>query len=279
MQGEEILHGNINMNKKIGLILVALILSSFLITNVSAAQGLADLTKNAIDGIVSIAKPYLQTLLGETSDGTIFVAKLLIFIILLSLVYVILKRSMGEFFGDKTWALWLISIAVPILGIRFLSSEMIYTIALPNSAFAVAVTAGLPFILFFLFVKEFESATLRRISWIFFGVIFLGLYTLRANDLGDSAWIYPLTALLCFIMASMDGTLQRFMARLKLEKRLKIYDTLEYYRREKENKAFWDAYYVLMKEGDNKGAKAVMEKIKANEEQMLKMASGTANKS
>src|SRR3989344_4871350 len=194
------------MKKGFVLMFLALFLSIFLISSVSAAQSLTDLAKGAIDGVVSILQPYLQALLGPATDSSeIFMGKLLIIIILISISYVALGKGMEEFFEGKPWALWVISIAVGLLGVRFLTPEFVQTIILPNSAFAVAVTALLPLVLYFFIVdvgmKSPVPAIIRRFAWIFFAVVFLGLYTIRFSDLGDIAWIYPLTALLAFLMA------------------------------------------------------------------------------
>lgn len=206
------------MKKRVGLILGILILSSFLISSVSAAKGLVELTKSAIDGVVTLTKPYLETLLGETKGSEVFLGKILITIILISIVYISLSKAMATFFDNKKWALWLISIAVSLLGVRYLTSELIYTIIIPNSTFAVAVTAGLPFVLYFMIVKDWEWGFARRVAWIFFAVIFLGLYTLRVENLGDVAWIYPLTALLALAMAIWDKTIQRGLNNIKLSR-------------------------------------------------------------
>jgi hypothetical protein len=208
------------MNKKVGLFFVALPLSSFLISFVSAANGLTGLINDAIDSVVKIIKPFLEVLLGAVGNSELFMGKLIITIILLSLIYVILQKSMADFFSEKKWMLWVISIGAALLGVRYLTPEMITTIVLPNSALAVALIAGIPFVLFFNIVKDFQSGISRRISWIFFGVIFLGLYSLRSDELGDIAFIYPLTALLAFIMATMDGTISRWNAQIKAEKGL-----------------------------------------------------------
>ena len=208
------------MNKKVGLVLCALILSSFLIGIVSAAEGLTGLTKGAIDGVVQIIKPYLEVLLGATNNSEMFMGKLIIVIILLSLIYGVLSKAMEDFFGDKKWLLWVISVGVSLLGVRFLSPEMITTITLPNSTLAVALVAGIPFVLFFNIVKDFKSGIARRVSWIFFAVIFLGLYSLKSTELGNASIIYPLTAFLAFIMAVMDGTINRWNAQINAEKGL-----------------------------------------------------------
>jgi hypothetical protein len=209
------------MNKKVGLILSALVLSSFLIGAVSAAAGLSQLIREGIDGAVVALGPGLQALLGETNTGDVFMGKLLIVIILMSLVFVVLDRAMGAFFAERRWPLWLLSIVIPLLGVRFLSPEMVNTIILPNSVFAIAITSILPFILFgyFIYSSGFNlSKGARRLAWVFFAVVFLGLYNLRSEELGDIAYIYPLTALIAFIMAIMDGTIRGLLLDMKRDK-------------------------------------------------------------
>ena len=207
--------------KILALTILGLVLTSFLVGSISAAQGLTELTKSAIDGTVSIIKPYLQWILGETDSGTIFAAKLLIIIVLISFIMAILPKAMPSLFREGSTLLWVISIAVSLLGVRFLNSAMIYTIILPNETFAVALASLVPFLLYF-YIVEFGAIFLtgfaRRTAWIFFAVIFLGLYTLRASDLGQVSYIYPLTALIAFVMALLDGTIQRLRNRMRLER-------------------------------------------------------------
>jgi len=218
--------------KKRSVIVISLLALIFVAGLVSAAETgdasgaltpIVDMISGAVTAIFNALKAPLSALVGSTGTGSdatdIFFGKVLLIILITSIVYVVLSKTMTQFFSDKIWALWIVSIAISLLGVRFLKADMIYATILPSSTFAVAVAAGLPFVLYFFLIEGFPK-TVRRIAWIFFGVIFLGLYTLRLPDLTSDAakMIYPLTALLAFVMVWLDGTLRGWMIGLKIEK-------------------------------------------------------------
>ena len=201
----------------------------FSLSLVSAAEGqspLVDLVNGFIKGLYSILRPLLDYVIGETSSvgdisaESIFFAKILLLVILISLVYVILENV--DLFSSKVLVLWIISIGVGVLGVRFLESELISTILLPYSVIGVAITAGLPFIIYFIGVEKGLNGpshkTVRRVAWIFFAVIFLALYSLRQSEIPQYAWIYPFTALLAVIVMFFDGSIQRLFFQMRLDR-------------------------------------------------------------
>ena len=158
------------MNKKVGILagfLFSVLLAAVLVS--AAPASLSQLAQDFVSGIINIVKP----ILGANDTADIFMAKLVSALIVFSIVYAVLSRALANVFSGARWAVWVVSIAVAILGVRFLSAEMVQTIILPNSAFAVALTAGIPFVIYFLVVSQLDSSIVRRIAWIFFAVIFL----------------------------------------------------------------------------------------------------------
>lgn len=216
------------MKRAGSLIIIGLILSVFAISVVSAAS-VSQQVGNAIGSLVDIVKPILTAFFGNInatggmSSDDLFFGKLLIAVIVLAVVYSIMETI--EFFKGKPWVLWTVSLAVTILGVRFISPEMISTVVLSNQALAVALTSIIPFVIYFVFVesglKEYGK-TFRRTLWIFFAAVFLGLYFIRSDSLGDLAWVYPITAIAAIIMAFMDGTIQRYFRKAKFEKTASI---------------------------------------------------------
>ncbi len=217
------------MKKGIALIFLALFLSIFLISSVSAAQSLTDLAKGTIDGFVQVLKEPLKQILGEsTTEGDIFAAKLLIVIVLISLSSILLEKAMPTLFGGKNkWLLWIISIGVSLLGVRFLNSDFIYNIIIPNEALAVTLASLLPFLLFF-WVVEFGGLLIgpfqRRVAWTFFAVVMLAIYVTRLDDLkgGIGQAIYPLVVVFSFLIAVFDGTLESLKNAWKMDKAKEI---------------------------------------------------------
>jgi len=213
------------MDKKRGSLLLGIVLIGLLsVSLVSAAGEWAEDVNKFIDDFVNTIEPVAKQVLGNTPSGQYLFAKVLFFIIILAIVFTALNRS--EFFSENVWVLWVLSAVVSILATRFLTTEgLINTLLLPYSTLGVAVSAGLPFVLYFLIINvglsEPGHKLIRRIAWIFFAIIFIFLYITRLADskfFGNAAWIYPLTALVAFVMVVMDGTINRFFIQLKLEK-------------------------------------------------------------
>lgn len=210
--------------KRRGLFIPA-VLFIILVSSLVSAQGdIANDVGNIIDDFTDFISPVASKILGETSSGQYLFAKVLFLIIILAIVWTALNRI--DFFNENLWVLWLVSIAASILATRWLTTEaLINTIILPYSVLGIAISAGLPFVLYFLIVsvgfKE-QPAIVRRIAWIFFAVIFIGLWITRRSSLvaggSNAAYIYPVTALLAIIMAVMDGTIHRFFVKLEVEK-------------------------------------------------------------
>ena len=212
------------MDKKRGLIIGGFLLAVLLVSLVAAQSelGLGESTKKVVDEFVDFIKPVASSVLGKTPSGSEYLfAKVLFLIIVLAIIWTALNRV--EFFNEKPWILFVVSLAVSILATRWLTTEdIINTIILPYSTLGIAITAGFPFVLWFLIINvglQGEGRrTVRRIAWIFFAVIFIGLYITRQATMEGARWIYPVTALAAFIMAIMDGTIQGFFNKLQMEK-------------------------------------------------------------
>ena len=70
-------------------------------------------------------------------------------------------------------------------------SQVLNGILLPYGALAIALSIALPFLIYFFFVHtSIESAIGRRIAWIIFAVVFLGLWIMRYSDMGKMNTIY-----------------------------------------------------------------------------------------
>ena len=131
--------------------------------------------------------------------------------IVLSIVYVIISRI--DVFKDNKNIIWIVTITVSLLSTRFLSeTDLVQTIILPYSILGVSLTAILPLIIYFYFVRSFEdSAVLRKVLWIMFLVVYLGLWGSRYNELGSISWIYFWVGFLAFLFFIFDGTIHRIL--------------------------------------------------------------------
>jgi len=182
------------------------------------SAGITGDLKSGTEGIYNaLIEPLLVFLVGEDASAELFLARILFLVIVFAIVWASLKNV--DFFTEQKWVHWVVSIAVSLVAVRYIGgSEVIQTIILPYSVMGIAISAGLPFIISFLVIQGIKGQTVRRIAWIFFIVIFIGLWFSRYDKLGNFGYIYLVTAGLAFIMLTMDGTIQRFKSKLRLEK-------------------------------------------------------------
>ncbi|MBS3090877.1 hypothetical protein J4217_00320 [Candidatus Pacearchaeota archaeon] len=223
------------MKKSVVLLVLLSLVFVFAISTVSAAgagdafRPLVDMVSGLINTIIDTAKPFLEAIVGDVnapagasgvSSGDIFFAKVLLLILIVSVVFAVLENV--SFFSSNSLVLWIVSIIVSILGVRFLSAELVWTIILPYSVFGVAVSAGIPFAIYFIFVEKGLAGpghhVSRRAAWVFFIVVFLAIYFLRFDEIPNYAWIYPGTAVLAFLVLWFDGTIQKFFLNIQMQK-------------------------------------------------------------
>jgi len=204
--------------KKLGLFVFGMLIISMSLGFVSASPADAFIKgiQDAGKVVFEISKPILETVIGETVNGETFLAKLLFLIIIFAIVWMAVGKI--DFFSDNTWAMWIVSVAVSILAIRwFGNAQIINTVVLPYSALGIAISAGIPFVLAFLIIGGLNG-TLRKFAWIFFAIIFVGLWFSRYDELGSFGYIYLVTAGLSIVMMIMDGTIQKWRTKMKLDK-------------------------------------------------------------
>jgi hypothetical protein len=215
------------MKKMFGVFIFGILLVSMM--GIASAGPVEDFVKgvNTVgDGIFNILKPVLEILTGESADtgiaGEDFLAKALFLVIIFTIIWLTLSKV--DFFNENNWVLWVISLSASILAIRWLGgSGVIKTIILPYSALGIAITAGLPLVLAFLIIENNFNKTMRKFSWIFFMVIFIGLWFTRYEEItkmanGGFVYTYLIVAMLAFIIMIMDGTVQRWLNKTRRER-------------------------------------------------------------
>lgn len=144
-------------------------------------------------------------------EGDYLFERILLFFILIALLFTILNRM--PLFKDKIGVNIVVTLAISLLISRFFGDmDYLRTILVPYSVLGIALTAAIPLIIYFFFVHSFEdSSTLRKILWVFFIVVFLGIWGTRASELGQASYIYLLTGIIAFILLLADGTIRRVM--------------------------------------------------------------------
>ncbi len=215
------------MKKKVVSIIFIGLFLSILIINFISALSFYEGINSVWNNIKTITTPILQFFFGNIAGG-LLLNKILIFIIILLLSWVGLKKS--DFLSDYPIISKILVFAVAILAMKGIgSSELINAMLLPYTATGVALSAGLPFLIYFAVVNiglGEQPIIVRRIAWIFFAVIFFGLLASRIggiwNILNPSTWgfywIYILTASIALAMAFLDGSIRKFFMKAEADK-------------------------------------------------------------
>jgi hypothetical protein len=197
---------------KIGVlfILSLMLMSSFVAAqNIDFRRG----SESVINFFIEAYEPFLQVLFGgDDYTGFLLFEKFLIYMLLLAIVYIALSNV--ELFSDNRAILIIVSLIVPLLSVRYMNLQWINTVLLQYLILGTALTAILPFIIYLYFLHGMsESSTVRKIGWIFFIAIYLGLWATAANTGYASVYLWTMLAALIFLL--MDGTIHRYLAKQK----------------------------------------------------------------
>ena len=205
------------MKRGLNVFILGLILISFSMSFVSAATGPVEAIQSMVSGAYELIKPLLVGIVGSADDAEFFLVK----VMLMFIVFAVIHKSLEKvpFFSEVTWVLWVISVAVSILSVRWLGdTEIVQNVLLPYSVLGIALTAGIPFVVYFFMTIDFDRI-MRKVSWIFFIVVFLTIWITRLDELtGASQYIYLITAGAGLIVLLADGTIQGLMHDIKIEK-------------------------------------------------------------
>src|SRR3989344_1135075 len=108
--------------KKIGVVALFFVSLMFVVPFVSAQTFLESVAKSADDFYDKIFEPFGQFLLGgKTVTGEIFFAKLLLFILLISVIWLVVGRF--PLFSEKKTTGFVVAAIVAILSVRYISQD------------------------------------------------------------------------------------------------------------------------------------------------------------
>jgi hypothetical protein len=164
--------------------------------------------KDFFGGVLSWAlfDPGLQ----NEYPGEVF-AKALLSVILVLLLHGLVKKF--PHVNTHTSVPWIISVAITILGVRFISFGMLQAILLPYGALAIIISMIVPFLAFFYFVEDIKSPWFRKFSWFFYAAVMVGLWWSRPDIPGEVAGIYLWFALTALILMVGDRMWQAIKTR------------------------------------------------------------------
>jgi len=210
------------MKKGNTLILLSAVFTVLVMSFVSATFYFPDvrsITQGVIDNYVNIGEPILSALFGGYGGWTGFLLfeRFLLFILLVSVIYVILGRF--ELFEDYKMIRWLVAVIMPLIGMRFINYEQISAVFGQYQVLAIALSSLLPFIVFFYFVHSVGKSYphLRKILWVLFIAIYLGLWNTAQSDFQGSLYFWTMAAAVLLLI--FDRRIEMYLAKREIAKR------------------------------------------------------------
>lgn len=181
---------------------------------VDLATGLGMGVEQLIEAGENMLFPFFSVLLGGTSE--MLFERVLFLAIIFAIVYIVISKM--PVFDDNQPVIWIVSVSVSLLSTRFLVGEnLLQTMLLPYSVFGIAVSSALPLLIYFTFVQKFDdSATVRKMLWVFYIIVFIGIWGTRYDDVGGLAWIYLLSAGASLVFLLFDGTIRRAIVKQEM---------------------------------------------------------------
>ncbi len=204
------LYSLLDMKKKVfGILFTSLFLSIFL-ASLASAYGYLDFrqgSERVIEWVTDFSEPFLQIILGgEDYTGVLLFERFLIFLIILSIVYLSLKNV--YIFQDNKGVLWTVSIIVPLLAVRFMDFGWINAILVQYEVLGIALAGILPFIIYLIFLHNIsESSIVRKVGWAFFIVVYFGLWSTNKTETYGQIYFWAMLAALVFLL--LDETIHK----------------------------------------------------------------------
>ncbi|MBS3099817.1 hypothetical protein J4463_01200 [Candidatus Pacearchaeota archaeon] len=157
-------------------------------------------------------EPTISFVLGDVGgDMNIVFIKFLIFLLILAICVVALKRVPG--INENPQLGKILSVIIALMAARYLTAEeLIQFIWLPYGVLGIALSSLLPLIIFFFFIESLDSTVLRKFGWTAFGVIYFFLAAMRWTELEaepfNLGWIYIAVAAISIIALAFDKTIR-----------------------------------------------------------------------
>jgi hypothetical protein len=228
-------------------------------------EGVRQLAEGLGEIIVILIQFISDTILNINSFDEYLFAKILLFSIILLVVYTVIKKN-TIFGGSNNKPIqWIISSAVAILSIRYISDEFIEVILLQYGTLAIGIGMFLPLMIFFFFLHQSELGPFgRRIGWIVYGVSFMALWIFRYEEIGAANMLYWIGLAIVLFLILFDSSIHKYFGMSSIRKawkEMKIESRVDAQRRLKEleeNRDFYsDGEYKMLRE-------KLIERVKEN---------------
>lgn len=202
------------------------ILSLLFVSLFSGFVSAAD-SSGFIEGVKGIFGPISNALfntganVGSSGEARMFEAVLLALMII-AIVYAALYNV--PLLQDNAFALWTVSIASAVLGVRFMVNwNWLEVVMIPQGVLGISLSVLIPFLVFFWFV-EFSLVgprykTIRKICWAVYAVVWAFVWWDQGKVIaGNLEWLYPMSVIVAVIMLFLDGTMQTLLNKMKSDR-------------------------------------------------------------
>lgn len=211
------------MMKKGGIGFIFVLISALLVfVSFASAYYLPDLryvSQRTIDYYVDFFEPILQALFGGYGgwSGLYLFERFLLFILLVSMIYVILGKV--DLFEHNSSVKWAVAIIVPLIGMRFIDYGWFSAVLMQYGTLSIALSSVLPFILFFFFVHNIgkDYPLMRKILWIAFICIYAGLWSTAESEFSSAMFFW--TMLASILMLIFDTKIELYLGAREFAKR------------------------------------------------------------
>lgn len=154
-------------------------------------------TEQVIDSLVRNIEPFLRALFGGYDwTGYLLFEKTLLFLLITIIVSLVLGNV--PVFADRNKGIRrLVAVIVGVLGVRNLNYIWVGTILVQYQVLFIAVAGILPFMFYWAFVKGLDG-WLRKAAWVFYAVIYFGLWATTDLETYSSVYLWGALAALVY---------------------------------------------------------------------------------
>lgn len=185
------------MKKSTLLSALAFLIFGLSMGNVSAyyAPSVRGVVEDIINSWIDIGEPILEALFGGFGWSSLYMfERLLLFLLLVSIIWVSIGKI--DLFNNNKVVRWIISLVVPLIGIRFIDYEWLTSLLYQYELLAIVLTSVLPFIIYFFFLYNIsgDHGVLRKIGWAAFMAVYAGLWSSAQSEINSSVYFWTMVA-------------------------------------------------------------------------------------
>jgi len=176
--------------KKKGVFAAFLTIMVSSLVSAGPVDGIEQLLEGLGEVIVILIQFSGDTLLDINSFDEFLFAKMIFFILIFLVIYVIIDKN--EFFGDNKSINKIITASISILAVRFIPDELVSVLFLQYGALGAGLGMIIPFFIILFFLHQSNWGPLgRKIGWIFYGSSYVAIFAYSYTDLiGIANYVY-----------------------------------------------------------------------------------------